>query len=592
MMNRWLSMFVVFPLMIIFAVAFAAPVKLSGTLVSGGNVSDFAVSDPAGRVVFIADRETNNVNELYSTAIGGGTITKLSGSMVTGGNVTSFRLSPNGQAVLFVADRVTNAAFELWYVPIDGSAAPVSLSGAIAATALIARTDYAWSPDSARVVMRLFKSSATVAELFSIGTTIGSTLINITGPLVSGGSVQGDFAISDDSARVVFRANKSVAAAIELYSGTITGTTPSRISGPTFATGRNVVSFKLSENSAQVVFLANKDTATAFELYRVAISGTTPVKISGAIVSGGNVSDGYVISPDSAQVVFRADAAVDEQFELYSVAIPGSVTPIKISGTLIGVGGDVTTGFLVSPDSSRVVFSAAPINDGITNLYSVAIAGVTPVKISGAMIPGGVSPNALASRASISPDSTRVVFNVDRGDAQPELGSVGIADTVPTSISGPQVVGGGPTGFSISPNSAQVVFVSVRDDLGRAELYSVAMTSAPLVKISGGLVVSIADNLLPVITADNARVVFVSSGPSELYSVTLTDGASLLDIDGDGKVTPTIDGLLLMRWQFGTRGAALIGGISFPAGALRTTVNAIELHMRRLSETTRGSVGW
>ena len=50
-----------------------------------------------------------------------------------------------------------------------------------------------------------------------------------------------------------------------------------------------------------------------------------------------------------------------------------------------------------------------------------------------------------------------------------------------------------------------------------------------------------------------------------------------LDVDGNGQSDPLTDGLLILRYMFGLRGAALISG-ALAANATRTTANAIEIY--------------
>ena len=56
---------------------------------------------------------------------------------------------------------------------------------------------------------------------------------------------------------------------------------------------------------------------------------------------------------------------------------------------------------------------------------------------------------------------------------------------------------------------------------------------------------------------------------------------SQLDVDGDGKPDALTDGLLLLRYLFGLRGAALIAG-AVGSGATRTTADQIEAYLQTL----------
>ena len=127
--------------------------------------------------------------------------------------------------------------------------------------------------------------------------------------------------------------------------------------------------------SARVVFRAGKDINDVLELYSAPIAAANATtKLSGTLLPGGVVLDGFLISPDSARVVFRADKDNDEVFELYSAPIATANATTKLSGTLVP-SGDVFNDFQISPDSTRVVFRADKDTDGVLELYSVAIGG-------------------------------------------------------------------------------------------------------------------------------------------------------------------------------------------------------------------------
>ena len=55
----------------------------------------------------------------------------------------------------------------------------------------------------------------------------------------------------------------------------------------------------------------------------------------------------------------------------------------------------------------------------------------------------------------------------------------------------------------------------------------------------------------------------------------------LLDIDGNGQADALTDGLLIIRYLFGLRGASLIAG-TLGVGATRTTAAAVEAQIQSL----------
>ena len=100
--------------------------NVSGSLASGGRVTAFydwasatTGSNPLP-LVFMAAKDNPPTVELYVTLDNGQTTTKLSGTMVSGGNVTGFAISPDGRFVAYRADQETKGKFELYTVPVDG----------------------------------------------------------------------------------------------------------------------------------------------------------------------------------------------------------------------------------------------------------------------------------------------------------------------------------------------------------------------------------------------------------------------------------------------------------------------------------------
>ena len=167
-----------------------APVKLNGPLATGGNVAfagNFFISPDSTRVIYIADQDTYNVDELYSVPIAGGTVTKLNPPLVPGGEVdwvSEPQISPDSSRVVYLADQETNDLEEIFSVPIAGGAS-VKLNGTLAGNYLY---DFAISPDSSRVVYRARQDSATQYELYSVPLA-GGTTTKLNGFLSSGGQV-------------------------------------------------------------------------------------------------------------------------------------------------------------------------------------------------------------------------------------------------------------------------------------------------------------------------------------------------------------------------------------------------------------------
>lgn len=106
--------------------------KVNGPIVAQGLVSpsyDFATT--TSKIVYIADQTTDEVQELYSSNLDGTGNVKLSGSLVSGGNVTSFKLSTTNSKVVYLADQTIDGVNELYSSGLDGAAANTKINSSL-----------------------------------------------------------------------------------------------------------------------------------------------------------------------------------------------------------------------------------------------------------------------------------------------------------------------------------------------------------------------------------------------------------------------------------------------------------------------------
>ena len=104
-----------------------AAVRVSAAPDQGRYIREYAISPDNAHVVYTIDQDTRNVIELYSARLdGGGSPVKLNGPMVEGGGLTiysgGFKISPDGGRVVYRADQDTDEVQELYSAPIDGGA--------------------------------------------------------------------------------------------------------------------------------------------------------------------------------------------------------------------------------------------------------------------------------------------------------------------------------------------------------------------------------------------------------------------------------------------------------------------------------------
>jgi dipeptidyl aminopeptidase/acylaminoacyl peptidase len=453
------------------------PVRLIGALPTGSSVSndlDYQISPDSSRVIYRADQDTTGIIELYSVSIAGptGASVKLNGALVTGGGVYSYQISPDNSQVVYIADQYTDDVFELHSVPLAGPAsAGVKLNGSLVTFGDV--SGFRISPDSSQVIYWADQQTNNVFELYSVPLTgPASAGVKLNESMVAGGDV-GVIQISPDSSRVIYWADQDTDEVMELYSVPLNGPASSevKINGSMVAGGDVLGDFQISPDSSRVVYRADQQIDNINELYSVPLSGpaSSGVKLNGAMVTGGNVNY-FQISPDGIRVVYIADQHTDEVYELYSVPLNGPAgAEVKLNGALV-IGGSVYY-FRVSPDSSRVVYRADQDTTGVNEIYSVPLNGPANagVKLNGALVTGGD-----VSDYQVSPDSSQVVYRADQDtDDVSELYIVPLAgpDSEGIKLNGMLVTGGDVSDYQVSPDSCQVVYNADQDTDEIVELY-------------------------------------------------------------------------------------------------------------------------
>jgi dipeptidyl aminopeptidase/acylaminoacyl peptidase len=559
----------------------ASPRKLSppGTQSANGARISTPANPANARAVYRMRTSDSSPYELWSTPIAGGPAINLSGAMVAGGEVSSFGLSKDGARAVFRANKENANKYELYSVPTDGSAAPIKRSGTIEDGGNV--TSYEISDDSARIVYRADKDVVARIELYSVPIASGSgmKLVNITTATRDVDS----FLISPDSTRVAFVADLDTSNILELYSVGIASTSFTKISQTLFP-GGVVRDYAITPDSSRVVYLAEVAGLNEEDLYSVPITGVGAGQVHSSEIPAGEEVTDFKITPDGTRIIFRAAELFNGPRVLHSVAII-SANSLVISRPA-ALYGEVEE-FLISPNSSRVIYKAAGTASAPQQLHSVPVNSNAGATVCPQLVVGDDIP--FDDWFQISPDSSRVVFTANiAATSTDRLFSASINGGNCVDLSGVMVANGDVSNnnFAISANSQRVVFIADKYTNGQEELFSVALIGGVATQISGEMNDG-GDVDRFQISADSNWVAFNGTkhtpGAFELFSVALDGGGALLDIDGDGKVLATTDMLLILRYQLGIRGGELITN-ALGIGATRNTSLPVEQYLRRVLE--------
>jgi Tol biopolymer transport system component len=398
-------------------------------------------------------------------------------------DVGAFRISPNGQYVVY------QVGADIYSIALAGGSrveltiAPAGYGG-----------DFLLSPDGSRVVFRGSNPGATKDGLFSVPLT-GGTPIQLNAPFASDVVLTQD-EISPDGSRVVYITDQSPGNATgqrNVYSVPITGGTVARLNAPLTGDQR-IESAQISPNSQYVVYEFNPSASNAMphSLYRVPLAGGASVKIDDGVAAD-------LISPDSQHVVYTHTQPSTAPATLLAAPLAGGA-PIPLA---LPPGVSVQLFLLtITPDSQRVIFNA---DTGSHAFYSTLLSGGgTAVKL--APLAGGPAVN----EGVLSPNGAYFAY-ADFDGTTYRVNRIPVAggDTI-SSTAG---LGSNSLDFGISPDSQRIVYVA-----GTQQLYEQQLYSAPLA--GGSAPIPIGDPVpFPGVIETRQELVLTPDGSGLIYRV-------------------------------------------------------------------------
>jgi dipeptidyl aminopeptidase/acylaminoacyl peptidase len=305
----------------------------------------------------------------------------------------------------------------LFGVPTDASSAPVQLAPTLTSPRG-APYELRIDRDSRLLVYGTDQDAGDVNELYAVPLDGSAPPLKLSGALVAGGDVMAGVLLVDG--RALYRADQELDERVELYSVPLDGSSPPvKLSGALVAGGDVREAFEVTPDGRRVVYIADQDADERVELYSAPVDGSAaPVKLNATLVPGGDVVSTpgipFRISPDGRRVVYRADQVRDEVLELYSVPIDRSGPPLQISGFL-PAGGDVLAEFEVTADGREVLYVADQRLDDVFELFRTPIDRIKESRRASALLVEGG--DVLGARGipqiEVAPDS-RVLYLADQ----------------------------------------------------------------------------------------------------------------------------------------------------------------------------------
>lgn len=388
------------------------PVLVNAPMVTGGAVIDFVWAPDSSRLIYSADQEVNDRNELYYVDLSGAvpsTPVKLNSSFIAAGDVSAgdFNFSPDGATVAYRADAAIDEMYELFVVDVAGAVpGPAMQVNTALPTGADVDVRWVWSPDGTRIIYEAAQDVAAEIELFVVDISSGvpSAPLQVSGQMGTGGNVgttATDVALSADGAWVAYVADQDTNGVEEIYVVDISGALPGpsiKVSGPAQSFTDNI-NLKWSPTATRLVYSSDQETTSVYEVYLVDFAAGAPVpavKIHPTFPSFGRLAAGaeaMVWSSDGSKVAYRADTTVDNAFEIEVIDLSGPTPAAPIDAVPPRVVNGTTDAFEFAPDGSAIAARGEnSVNNDLDEVFVTRFSGPNanvPVSITG--VPPGVA---------------------------------------------------------------------------------------------------------------------------------------------------------------------------------------------------------
>lgn len=356
-------------------------VKVSGTLVAGGDVGGYEFSPDVSKIAYTADQDTDEISELYVVNIDGTNATKISGNLGAEGDVTFLygMWSPDSSKLYYLADQDTDEVQELYVVNADGTE-NVKVSGAMVAGGAVSFVSPVWSPDSAKLVYIADQETDGTEEVYVVDAD-GNNNTKVSAAMIAGGFIN-DILWNADSTRIYYTTSQIVGDDnVRLYQVDADGSNHTQVGADIFGAVRVPADF------SRFAYLAEKNAVGVQELFTTLIDGAGLSTLNNSPVNNGDVDINFRWSPDSSMIVYRGDLEVDNLRELYVAAADGS-TITKVSRSPADTE-DVGSSFGFFPKSDKVYYIADQTVNARFELYTSNIDGTENESISGELVADG-----------------------------------------------------------------------------------------------------------------------------------------------------------------------------------------------------------
>ncbi|WP_347357643.1 DPP IV N-terminal domain-containing protein [Bdellovibrio sp.] len=447
----------------------------------------------SGRVLLVSPLRNDDLGDLGLVNYDGTGLTRLNPMSGQWGVDVGAVITPvpKHNRALYVRSSVGRVQLkELHSVKLDGSGDRVLL-GPTAINPVGGVTTYSLTPDENTVIaMGDIEATDNEFNLYSINVVNGAQT-KLNGATVAGGDVR-DFKISPDSSTVVFRMDKDIDEAINLYAINVNGTNLRRL-GPAMAAAQAVqADYTISPDSKWVIYRENKTFSTGGMALAVASLVTGEViDLTGSTFNGMSMIG--LFSPNSRYIAYRTDRAMATCLELFVYDLQtrtDSRVTVPCASTSMDLGS-----FVWSDNSTKIAFSQALVATRF-DLHVANPDGSNLVRLTTATVTrNGLYQGYNDTAMMFTPNGQKVIYQADLSGVTPTVAGEMKFDLYASNADGsgspvllttqsiPSIIRNYPI-LQVSPQGDRVAYISDMEVDGKYEMYLSAVDGSSTRKLS------------------------------------------------------------------------------------------------------------
>jgi Tol biopolymer transport system component len=231
-----------------------------------------------------------------------------------------------------------------------------------------------------------------------------------------------------------------------------------KLNRPLSSKSGGVASFVLSPDGRHIAFIADQDTRWDSDLYLLDLAALGSWTRVGSVEAGAQESFAR-FSPDGNKLAFTATDMNYGSAQLYLTDLATPSVSVRLNPALLSNGFVSLAGFEFTPDGRHLVYGAAQERNAV-DLYLVEIANPgQAVRLN--PLGGGVG-DTYEARFEITPDGSRVIYSaVGDTPGMRELHAVSLAAPgIATTLNAPLQPEGDVQAFTLSPDGRFVVYAA------------------------------------------------------------------------------------------------------------------------------------